>query len=96
MVETVVEMLNKIMPYAAMPMGIAFLVLVILHASKMLGAKPALKMVGVGLLIAYALEEFGVHTGIIYGRYYFTSMMGPKLDVIPVALVCLWILLLYL
>lgn len=96
MLDTVIDLLNKVMPFAAMPMGLAFLVLVVLHAGKMLGYKPALKMVGAGLLIAYALEEFGVHTGIIYGRYYFTSMMGPKLDVIPIALVCLWILLLYL
>lgn len=96
MLETVVTVLNKILPYVAMPAGLLFLVLVVLHAALMMGKKPALKMVGAGILVAYALEEFGVHTGIIYGRYYFTSMMGPKLDVIPVALVCLWILLLYL
>ena len=96
MLQTVIDLLNRFLPYVAMPAGLLFLVLVIVHAWKMLGLKPALSMVGAGIVIAYGLEEFGVHTGIIYGRYYFTSMMGPKLDVIPVALVCLWILLLYL
>jgi len=60
------------------------------------GWKPALTMIGIGAVVAYGLEEFGVHTGILYGRYYFTSMMGPKLDVIPVALVCAWVVLLYI
>ena len=46
MLDTVIDLLNKVMPYAAMPMGLIFLVLVVLHAAKMLGFKPALKMVG--------------------------------------------------
>ncbi len=96
MLETVIDLLNKVLPYVAMPAGLLFLLLVILHGGKVIGWKPSLKMVGAGIIIAYVLEEIGVHTGIIYGRYYFTSMMGPKLDVIPVALVCLWVLLLYI
>lgn len=96
MLETIIALLNKVLPYVAMPAGLLFLVLVIFHAGKVMGWKPSFKMVAAGIVIAYGLEEFGVHTGLIYGRYYFTSMMGPKLDVIPVALVCLWILLLYI
>ena len=91
--ETFIALLNTIMPYISMPAGIVLLILVAIHAGKLMGLKPALEMLGVGWVVAYVLEEIGVHTGIIYGDYYFTKLMGPKLDVIPVALPCLWVVL---
>ncbi len=94
--ETFIALLNTIMPYISMPAGIVLLILVAIHAGKLMGLKPALEMLGVGWVVAYVLEEIGVHTGIIYGDYYFTKLMGPKLDVIPVALPCLWVVLLYI
>lgn len=48
------------------------------------------------MVMVYVLEEIGVHTGIVYGRYYFTPLMGPKLDVIPIAVVCGWVVLIYI
>lgn len=85
-----------IMAILVAPLAVVFLAVVTLHAAKMLGWKPALRMVGVGMIIAYVLEEIGVHTGIVYGRYYFTPLMGPKLDVIPIAIVCVWASLIYI
>ena len=78
------------------PSAIVVLVITTLHAAKMLGWKPAVRMVGVSLAIVYVLEEIGVHTGIVFGRYYFTPLMGPKLDVIPIAIFCGWIGLIYI
>ncbi|SDG32740.1 Protein of unknown function [Facklamia miroungae] len=78
------------------PMAVVTLAMVAWHAAKMLGWKPALRMVGSGLAIAYVLEEIGVHTGIIFGRYYFNPIMGPKLDVIPIAVFCGWVTLTYI
>lgn len=85
-----------IMPVVVAPLAIIFLALVSLHAAKMFGWKLTLRMVGVGMVTIYILEEIGVHTGIIFGRYYFTPLMGPKLDVIPIAIVCGWIGLIYI
>ncbi|QJC22240.1 carotenoid biosynthesis protein [Arcanobacterium buesumense] len=53
-------------------------------------------MIGSDLGIAYVLEEIGVHTGLIFVRYYFTALMGLKLDVIPIAVVSGWVTLLYI
>jgi len=95
--DQIMATVNALMPHIAMPLGLLLLVCVAVHSRYMLqGWKPALTMIGIGAVVAYGLEEFGVHTGILYGRYYFTSMMGPKLDVIPVALVCAWVVLLYI
>lgn len=85
-----------IMAMVAAPLAVASLAVVTWHAAKMLGWKPALRMVGVSLAIVYVLEEIGVHTGIIFGRYYFTPLMGPKQDVIPIAIFCGWVTLIYM
>lgn len=87
---------SDIMGIVVAPMAVAGLAITTLHAAKMLGWKPALRMIGAGMVITYAIEEIGVHTGIVYGRYYFTPLMGPKLDVIPIAIVCFWVSLTYI
>lgn len=85
-----------IMAMMMAPFALAFLAITSWHAAKMLGWKPALRMVVVSLVIVYVLEEIGVHSGIIFGRYYFTPLMGPKLDVIPIAIFCGWVSLIYM
>ena len=87
---------NIAMPYIILPTGLLLLVLCILHAWKMFSLKSSLKMMLIGYVVAYILEEIGVHTGLIFGHYHFTRLMGPKIDVIPIALVCLWVTLLYI
>lgn len=95
-VSTSLKINSDMMATMVAPLAVVNLVLVILHAMKMLGLKPALRMVVVSIVIAYVLEEIGVHTGMIFGRYYFTPLMGPKLDVIPIAIFCGWVALIYI
>ena len=85
-----------VMAIVVAPLAVISLAITTLHAAKMLGWKPALRFVGVGMAIAYVIEEIGVHTGIVFGRYYFTPIMGPKLDVIPIAIICFWVSLSYI
>ncbi|CAD2075191.1 carotenoid biosynthesis protein [Phocicoccus pinnipedialis] len=86
----------ELMPIVVAPMALVGLVITTVHAATMLGWKPALRMIVVGMIIAYGIEEIGVHTGLVYGRYYFTPLMGPKLDVIPIAIVFFWVSLTYI
>ncbi|QRV01762.1 carotenoid biosynthesis protein [Arcanobacterium phocisimile] len=84
------------MPLVVAALAVVTLAFMTWYAVKVLGWKPALAMIGSGLAIAYVLEEIGVHTGLIFGRYYFTALMGPKLDVIPIAVFSGWVTLLYI
>ena len=93
---TVMSYVNIAMPYIILPTGLLLLALCIVHAWKMFNLKTSLKMMLIGYVVAYILEEIGVHTGLIFGHYHFTRLMGLKIDVIPVALVCLWVTLLYI
>lgn len=86
----------KVLPYFIIPGAVVLCALMYIHAAGTYGWKPAAKMFGIGIVVAYALEEFGVHTGLLFGRYYFNPVMGPKLDVIPIALPFGWMALIYL
>ena len=71
--------------------------LVCFHLWKMYGSwKPAVEMVVSGVLLAYIIEEIGVHTGIVFGHYYFNPIMGFKVDVIPFGLPFGWLCLIYM
>lgn len=87
--------LEGILPYA-LPIGISCLVVVLfLHARYLLGTKNALKFFIYGYIIAWIFEDISVHTGLIFGLYYFPDMMGPKLDVVPLEIPMLWIMCFY-
>lgn len=87
---------------AALPAGLAALVATVLlalmmfaHASLMIGVRSASTMFGTGIVVAYAIEEFAIHFGIA-GGYHFTDLMGPKIDVVPLAIPLGWVSVLYL
>ncbi|WEV57146.1 carotenoid biosynthesis protein [Ligilactobacillus acidipiscis] len=74
--------------------GLLFLFLFV-HAFSIMGAKAAGKMFLTGVIIAYVFEEFAIHMN-IGGGYYFTALMGPKLDVVPLAIPLSWVGVLYI
>ena len=89
MMETLMAHINPIMPYAMLPLSLALFALTIFHAKVTFNSwKSALLMAFSGWFIAFAVEDFAIH---LTGFYYFTELMGPKLDVIPIALPCLWV-----
>ena len=58
----------------------------IVHGAMRYRLRGSLIFVGLSLLVGNVFENIGVHTGFPYGRYYFTSLMGPKLFVVPIFL----------
>ena len=93
--ESVMENIEVALPYAIVPVVTLGLIICILHASYLIGWQNALKFFGYGYIIAYIFEEISVHTGLIFGLYYFPPMMGPKLDVIPLVVPMFWLMCFY-
>lgn len=48
------------------------------------------------IVVGNLFENIGVRTGFLYGRYYFTSVMGPKILVVPIFLGLAYIGMAYL
>lgn len=76
--------------------NLIILLVVFSHAWYIMGRRAAINFALVGWVVAYIFEDLGVRTGLIFGRYYFTPMMGPKLDVLPIAVPCIWTLIAYI
>lgn len=94
--KTMPDMAANIMPVAIVPAVLIMFAVVVFIAVKMLGWRSTVAMLLPGMVIAYGLEELGVHTGIVFGHYHFNPPMGPKLDVIPLVHPFLWISIIFL
>lgn len=62
------------------------LVFALVDGSRTLGLRGILSFAAVCILIGNVIENVGVAVGIPFGRYTFTSVMGPKLFHVPILL----------
>jgi putative membrane protein len=49
----------------------------------------------VSAVVSYAMEEVGVRTGLIYGPYHYSDMLGVKLGHVPVLIPLAWFMMIY-
>ena len=86
---------ERVLPKVILPVVSMGLLVCIVHAGYLIGWKNAAKFFGYGYVIAWIFEEISVHTGLIFGLYYFPPMMGAKLDVIPFEVPMFWVMCFY-
>lgn len=72
-----------------------FIIIYFLHSILYRNIKYTLKFFAISYIIALLIEEIGLHTGIPFGHYYYTSILGPALYGVPYAIPFLWSSLLY-
>ncbi len=82
------------------PGGLGILTVVLLlfclwHASTALGSRLAAVFFAITVVTAWAFEELGVVTGLVYGPYHYTSMLGPWIGSVPVLIPLAWFALVY-
>jgi uncharacterized membrane protein len=70
-------------------------ILTALHAESILGSHRFLLLLGLTLPITFLAEALGVHSGLIFGRYYYAGILGPQIAGIPVAIPIAWFTMLY-
>lgn len=67
----------------------------LLHAGLMLGGRRLVLFFVLTVLISYAMEEIGVRTGWVFGRYHYSDMLGAKLGHVPVLIPLGWFMMIY-
>ena len=45
--------------------------------------------------VGFLVELAGVHTGVIFGEYWYLHVLGPKLAGVPIMIAVNWLMLLY-
>ena len=89
-----------VMAIGGMPQGVTMLITVLLvdvfffmHACMIIGRPAAIRMFLIGILGAFLFEEF---IGLQSGLYYFTDLMGPKIDKAPLSIGLSWMAVFYM
>ncbi len=65
------------------------------HAAYLLGWKQTLAFFLFSAVVSWIFEELGVLTGMVYGNYYYTAMLGPKLGEVPILIPLAWFMMIY-
>jgi putative membrane protein len=73
----------------------ALLLFGLCHATYSLGWRRALAFFAFSTGISWALEHVGVATGLIYGGYHYSEMLGPKLGHVPLIVPIGWFMMMY-
>lgn len=77
----------------AVPLTLALFSL--FHAIYLLGWRNALGFVTGCLVISWSFEQVGVATGLVYGNYYYTNVLGIKLGHVPLIIPVAWFMMMY-
>jgi uncharacterized membrane protein len=65
------------------------------HACYALGWRHTLVFFALSAVISWIFEQIGVATGLIYGRYHYTDVLGPKLGHVPLLIPLAWFMMIY-
>lgn len=84
-------LLTSVVKLPALPGGLYFKVIflttmTLLYFAYMRGWKTALSVVVFFAIFCWAVEDLSIHTGFPFGHYYYSDMLGFKIDVTPALL----------
>jgi uncharacterized membrane protein len=74
---------------------IVFVLFSVVHCAVQEGQKRTACFFAISAFISYVMEEIGVRTGIIYGHYHYSNMLGPKLGSVPIIIPLAWFMMIY-
>ena len=72
-----------------------FVLFALLHCAAIEGWGRTAIFFAVSAVVSYGLEETGVQTGLIYGKYHYSDMLGAKLGHVPILIPLAWFMMIY-
>ena len=74
---------------------LVFVLFALTHCWAIEGAGRTGMFFAVSAIVSYSMEEIGVRTGLIYGPYHYSDMLGAKLGHVPVLIPLAWFMMIY-
>ncbi|NLE45996.1 MAG: carotenoid biosynthesis protein [Chloroflexi bacterium] len=65
------------------------------HALYVLGIRHALGFFAVSTTVSLVFEAVGVATGLVYGPYHYSDLLGPRLFAVPIVVPLAWFMVIY-
>lgn len=73
----------------------ALLIFSLLHAAYALGWRHMAIFFGITAVVSWLFEQVGVESGLIYGPYFYTDVLGLKLGHVPLLIPLAWFMMIY-
>jgi uncharacterized membrane protein len=83
------------LPNATPIATVALMLFCLLHGYYTLGAMNTLVFFAISAVVSWVLEELGVRTGLIYGPYHYSDLLGIKLGDVPLLIPLAWFMMIY-
>jgi uncharacterized membrane protein len=74
---------------------LVFVVFSVLHCAVQEGWARTGTFFAISAVVSFLLEETGVRTGLIFGPYHYSDMLGAKLGHVPVLIPLAWFMMIY-
>lgn len=74
---------------------LVFTLFSVAHSIATLGSKRTIIFLTASAVISWIFEEIGVRTGLVFGSYVYSDMLGPKLGNVPIVVPLAWFMMIY-
>ncbi|HEY9125596.1 MAG TPA: carotenoid biosynthesis protein [Acidobacteriaceae bacterium] len=74
---------------------VVFVLFALLHCAAQEGWARTGAFFAISAAVSFLLEEMGVRTGLIFGPYHYSDMLGAKLGHVPVLIPLAWFMMIY-
>ena len=92
---------EAVRPWLALPglgnigFTLVFVLFAVLHCARCEGWPRTGLFFATAAIVSYLLEEAGVRTGLIFGPYHYSDMLGAKLGHVPILIPLAWFMMIY-
>jgi uncharacterized membrane protein len=74
---------------------LVFVLFSVAHCCALEGLKRTSIFFAISAIISHLMEEIGVRTGLIFGAYHYSDLLGPKLGHVPAIIPLAWFMMVY-
>lgn len=74
---------------------VVFVLFALFHCIALAGLRRTALFFVISAIVCYSLEEIGVRTGLIYGAYHYSALLGPRLGHVPVIIPLAYFMMIY-
>jgi uncharacterized membrane protein len=74
---------------------VVFVLFALAHCWAMEGGARTGIFFGISAVVSYSMEEIGVRSGLVYGPYHYSDLLGSKLGHVPILIPLAWFMMIY-
>jgi len=74
---------------------LVFVLFALIHCTALEGLRRTALFFATSSVVSYLMEETGVRTGLIYGTYHYSDLLGAKVGHVPIIIPLAWFMMIY-